>query len=113
MIVSPIPDPEEFLINDDFLELHILHVLFIIFLLFFATVSKNNRKMIKSTCKICNSKKSSFIKNSSGSGIGDTIIKAVGKIGELHLPAEKGEYVPNGFFNNLKKALLLWTWHKI
>ena len=67
------------------------------------TVSKNNRKMIKSTCKICNSKKSSFIKNSSGSGIGDTIIKAVGKIGELHLPAEKGEYVPNGSFNNLKK----------
>jgi hypothetical protein len=59
--------------------------------------------MIKSIFKIRNSKKSSFIKNTSGSDIGVTIIKAVGKIGELHLPADQGEHVPNGSFNNLKK----------
>jgi len=64
-------------------------------------ISKNNRKMLKSICSICGSRKSSFIKSDkSGTGLGDTIIKAIGKIGELHLPASKGEYVPNGSFNN-------------
>ena len=63
--------------------------------------SKNNRKMLKSICSVCGCKKSRFIKNDrSGTGIGDTIIKAIGKVGELHLPASKGEYVPNGSFNN-------------
>jgi hypothetical protein len=38
-----------------------------------------------------------------GGGIGDRIIKAIGNVGELHLPATKGEYVPNGSFNNLQK----------
>lgn len=63
-------------------------------------ISKNNRRMLKGTCSYCGSKKSSFIKNTTGKGIGDTIIKAIGKVGELHLPATKGEYVPNGSFNN-------------
>jgi Domain of unknown function (DUF5679)/Phospholipase A2-like domain len=64
-------------------------------------ISKNNRKMLKGICSLCGSKKSSFIKNNkSGTGLGDTIIKAIGKVGELHLPSHKGEYVPNGSFNN-------------
>ena len=64
--------------------------------------SKNNRKMLKGTCILCGSKKSQFIKNisvSKGNGISDVI----GKIGELHLPASKGENVDNGSFNNLNK----------
>ena len=73
--------------------------------------SKNNRKMAKGICSVCGSKKSLFIKNATpppvrpraGKGIGDTIIKAIGKVGELHLPATKGEFVPNGSFNNLQK----------
>jgi len=65
----------------------------------------NGRKMLKSICSICNCKKSSFTKSETktGKGIGDTIVKTVGKIGELHLPANKGEYVQNGSFNNLQK----------
>src|SRR6478609_9295202 len=66
-------------------------------------ISKNNRRMLKSICSLCRSKKSQFVKQISGEGIGDSIIKAIGKIGELHLPATKGEYVPNGSFNNLQK----------
>ena len=57
--------------------------------------------MLKSICSVCGRKKSSFIKSDkTGNGLGDTIIKAIGKLGELHLPASKGEYVPNGSFNN-------------
>ena len=67
------------------------------------TLTSNNRRMLKSICLICGSKKSQFIKSQTGSGIGDTIIKAIGKIGELHLPSDKGEYVQNGSFNNLQK----------
>ena len=66
-------------------------------------ISKNNRKMFKSICSVCGSKKSQFVKQTSGGGIGDSIIKAIGKVGELHLPATKGEYVSNGSFNNLQK----------
>ena len=65
--------------------------------------TKNNRSMLKGVCSICGSKKSQFIKKAIGEGIGDTIIKAIGKVGELHLPATKGEYVPNCSFNNLQK----------
>ena len=66
--------------------------------------TKNNRKILKSVCSICSGKKTSFIANAArGSGLGDTIIKAIGKLGELHLPASKGEYVPNGSFNNQHK----------
>src|SRR5213082_1416339 len=82
------------------------------------TTSKNNRKMSKGICSVCGSNKSLFIKNTTpppvrprappvslqaGKGIGDTIIKAVRKVGELHLPTTKGEYVTNGSFNNLQK----------
>ena len=75
-----------------------------------SSTAKNNRSMLKGVCSICGSKKSQFIKNITpsvrplaGKGIGDTIIKAIGKVGELHLLATKGEYVPNGSFNDLKK----------
>src|SRR2546425_9198729 len=61
--------------------------------------SKNNRIMLKGSCVVCGSKKSQFIKNISGRGISDII----GRIGELHLPASKGEEVVNGSFNNLNK----------
>ena len=68
------------------------------------SITKNKRRMLKCICSVCGSKKSSFIKNdSTGAGIGDSIINAIGKLGELHLPATKGEYVPNGSFNNLQK----------
>src|SRR5437867_12938725 len=66
-------------------------------------ISKNNRRMLKSICSICGSKKCQFVKNTIGKGIGDSITNAIGKLGELHLPATKGEYVPNGSFNNLQK----------
>ena len=64
-------------------------------------ITKNNRRMLKSICSICGGKKSSFIKSDKvGKGLGDAIINTIGKIGELHLPADQGEYVPNGSFNN-------------
>ena len=71
-------------------------------------ISKNNRRMIKSICCICGSKKSSFIakpqENKSGRGVFNNVLKAVGNtVGELHLPASRGEYVPNGSFNNQNK----------
>src|SRR5271163_4007351 len=71
-------------------------------------VTKNNRKMIKSTCSICGSKKSSFIKNDKiGRGFGDILNNTIGKLGDLgiefHLPADKGEYVSNGSFNDQNK----------
>ena len=66
-------------------------------------IAKNNRRMLKGICSVCDSKKSQFIKSTIGEGIGDSIINAIGKVGELHLPATKGEYVPNGSFNNLQK----------
>jgi len=63
--------------------------------------TKNSRRMLKSVCSVCGGKKSSFIAaGKAGGGLGDTIIKAIGKLGELHLPASQGEYVPNGSFNN-------------
>src|SRR5580692_1112650 len=67
--------------------------------------TKNDRRMLKSICSVCGAKKSSFVKNdkigaTTGAGLGDTIIKAIGKLGELHLPASNGEYVPEGSFNN-------------
>ena len=38
-----------------------------------------------------------------GRGFANTILNNAGEyIGELHLPSEKGEYVPNGSFNNQK-----------
>ena len=63
------------------------------------------RNMIKATCAVCGSKKVTFVgaRGQTGGGIGDTIIKAIGKVGELHLPASKGEYIPNGSFNSLQK----------
>jgi hypothetical protein len=68
------------------------------------TITANNRKMLTSICSVCGSKKSSFVKNdSTGAGIGDILINGLSKIGELHLPANKGEYVANGSFNNLQK----------
>ena len=66
-------------------------------------ISKNNRRMLKSKCSVCGCKKSSFAKSETGKGIGDKIIETIGKIAELHLPADKGEYIENGSFNNLHK----------
>ena len=64
-------------------------------------VTKNNRRLLKGTCTACGSKKSSFVVgNKGGAGLGNAIIKAIGNLGELHVPANKGEYVPGGSFNN-------------
>lgn len=60
--------------------------------------TKNNKKILKSTCLVCESKKSTFVKNEKrGEGFTDVIGQY---IGELHLPANKGENVPDGSFNN-------------
>ena len=68
------------------------------------TVTTNNRKMLKSICSVCGSKKSTFTKShTTGSGIGDILINGISKIGELHLPANKGEYITNGSFNDKQK----------
>lgn len=61
--------------------------------------TKNNRPILKSTCSICGSKKSQFLKEGKG-----FFNNALGNLGfELHLPASKGEEVTNGSFNNLHK----------
>jgi hypothetical protein len=65
-------------------------------------MSKNNRRMLQGICVVCGNKKSSFTKIS-GNGIGNTILKTIGNLGELHLPTSNGEYVPNGSFNNQNK----------
>ena len=64
-------------------------------------ITKNSKKILKSTCSVCESKKSAFIKNDkSGKGFTD----AIGQyIGEIHLPANQGENVSDGSFNNQKK----------
>ena len=66
------------------------------------TISKNNKRLLKGFCAICGKKKSSFIarRAKAGKGLGNNIVKAMG---ELHLPATNGEYVPNGSFNNINK----------
>ena len=70
-------------------------------------ITTNNRKMLKSTCVVCGSNKSQFISNKTGEGFGDILNNAIGKLGnlgvELHLPADKGEYVPDGSFNDQTK----------
>ena len=68
------------------------------------TVSSNNRRIIKSVCSTCGRKKSQFIASKSGKGVFNKALKAVGNtVGELHLPASRGEYIPNGSFNNQNK----------
>jgi Domain of unknown function (DUF5679)/Phospholipase A2-like domain len=65
--------------------------------------TKNGKTISKSVCSVCGGKKASFTGGpalSTGGGVGNTIIKAIGKLGELHLPASKGENVPDGSFNN-------------
>jgi len=63
-------------------------------------MTKNNRSALKSICLVCGRKKSTFMKNDkSGKGFTDVIGKY---IGEVHLPANQGENVPNGSFNNQK-----------
>lgn len=64
-------------------------------------ISKNGKQMIQGVCNICRTKKFSFIKT--GKGLGSVIVKTIGNLGELHLPASHGEYVPNGSFNNQNK----------
>ena len=64
------------------------------------TISKNGKEILQGVCNICGCKKSSFISsNKKGKGLGNVIVKAIGNLGELHLPANQGEYVPNGSFN--------------
>jgi len=66
----------------------------------------NNRNIMKGICSICGTRKNKFLKSDMKSGSG-FLNDAIGKLGdlgiELHLPADKGEYVPNGSFNNLQK----------
>ena len=67
-------------------------------------VTTNNRCMLVGVCNICGTKKCSFLKNNKkGKGLGNAIVKAIGTLGELHLPADEGEYIPNGSFNYQNK----------
>ena len=55
-------------------------------------------------CLICGTKKSQFVNLSTGSGFLNDAIGKLGNLGiELHFPAEKGENIPNGTLNNLRK----------
>ncbi len=64
-------------------------------------MSKNNKRMLRGNCFICGTKKCSFISNNkTGTGILNT---ALNYIPELHLPANEGEFVQNGSFNNKNK----------
>ena len=66
--------------------------------------TKNHKRMLQGNCTQCGSKKSQFIKNTSGEGIFNKALTTVGNlVGEMHLPAVEGEYVPGGSFNNLRK----------
>lgn len=63
-------------------------------------ISKNNRNMKQGNCSLCGTKKTQFV----GKGIFNKALNTVGNIvGEMHIPADVGEHVPNGSFNNLKK----------
>ena len=64
-------------------------------------VTRNNRRMLKAICSICGSKKAQFVKATEGKGFLNDGISNLGI--EMHLPADKGESVPNGSFNNLHK----------
>src|SRR5215469_4659157 len=64
-------------------------------------MTKNNRLLLKATCIICNSGKSSFCKSQNGKGFLNSVVEKLPI--ELHLPAKMGEYVTNGSFNNLQK----------
>src|SRR5437899_1859551 len=67
-------------------------------------ITSNNRKRLTALCKVCGMKKSQFIANKSGRGVFNKVLTAVGNtVGELHLPANQGQYVPNGSFNNQNK----------
>lgn len=63
-------------------------------------VTNNNRKRLTALCKICGKKKSQFMAGKSGQGVFNNLLSAVG---ELHLPASRGEHVPGGSFNNQNK----------
>src|SRR5580692_2631132 len=61
--------------------------------------TKDNRLILKSECGVFSSKKSQFLKEGKG-----LFNNASGNLGfEMHLPASKGEEVPNGSFNNMYK----------
>ena len=61
----------------------------------------NGKNMVKGLCTVCNKYKTSFVKGSQqGTGLNDIINKLPI---ELHLYADKGEYVPGGSFNDQQK----------
>ena len=64
-------------------------------------ITSNNRRRLAAVCKVCGCKKSQFISSKIGRGVFNDII--LPKLGELQLPASRGEYVPNGSFNDQKK----------
>ena len=67
-------------------------------------IMSNNRRRLAAVCKVCNTKKSQFVSSKSGRGVFNNLLSVVGNtVGELHLPASRGEYVPNGSFNNQNK----------
>jgi len=68
------------------------------------TTTRNNRRRLTAICQLCGSKKSQFVTSKTGEGVFNNLLSAVGNVvGEMHLPAKQGEYVPGGSFNNQNK----------
>lgn len=53
------------------------------------TVTRNNRKRMTASCKVCGRTKSRFVANKSGQGVFNDVLAKLGS--ELHLPASRGE----------------------
>ena len=65
--------------------------------------TKNGRRMLKGVCSVCGSKKSQFVAHGT-TGKGFSLNSLVNNLPiELHQFAERGEYVPEGSFNNQQK----------
>ena len=69
--------------------------------------SSNGRNMIKGTCSVCGTKKSVFVSSKnrqSVEGKGFSLNNLINNLPiEFHQYAEKGEYVPEGSFNDQQK----------
>ena len=64
-------------------------------------ITSNNRKRLTA---LCGMKQSQFVANKNGQGIFNEVLSRIGNtMGELHLPASRGEHVNNGSFNNQNK----------
>lgn len=63
--------------------------------------TSNGRRLLVAQCKSCGITKTKFVSSKNGQGIFNKMLSTVGNaVGEMHLPAIQGEYVPDGSFND-------------